>query len=248
VCAAVLLRSLTPKDVIGDVSREFWPLGIPAGLFALQNNLLFVALTNLEATLFQVTYQMKLLFTAMLMVLMLNRRLSGKKWTSLFVLFIGIVLTQLDAAKNKDPSAESSLAAGLTAVVVCALSSGLASVYFEKVLKTSTASLFTRNVQLSLFSIVINFALYILQNDISRLLVGFNWLTWVLVANQAVGGLLVAMVMKYADNILKGFATSAAIVVSGIISASFFGFEPSLQFASGAALVLAATYLYSASD
>lgn len=35
---------------------------------------------------------------------------------------------------------------------------------------------------------------------------------------QAVGGLVVAVVIKYADNILKGFATSLSIIVSAIIS------------------------------
>lgn len=35
---------------------------------------------------------------------------------------------------------------------------------------------------------------------------------------QAVGGLVVALVMKYADNILKGFATSVSIVCSTVLS------------------------------
>lgn len=35
---------------------------------------------------------------------------------------------------------------------------------------------------------------------------------------QALGGLVVAMVIKYADNILKGFATSLSIIISALIS------------------------------
>lgn len=35
---------------------------------------------------------------------------------------------------------------------------------------------------------------------------------------QALGGLIVAMVIKYADNILKGFATSLSIIISALIS------------------------------
>ena len=53
----------------------------------------------------------------------------------------------------------------------------------------------------------------------------------------AVGGLLVAMAMKYADNILKGFATSASIVMSAIINTLFFGAPPSLMVAVGVLLV-----------
>lgn len=44
---------------------------------------------------------------------------------------------------------------------------------------------------------------------------------------QAFGGLVVAAVVKYADNILKGFATSLSIVVSSFVSFYFLGdFQP----------------------
>lgn len=45
--------------------------------------------------------------------------------------------------------------------------------------------------------------------------------------SQAFGGLVVAAVVKYADNILKGFATSVSIVVSSLVSFYFLGdFKP----------------------
>ena len=50
-----------------------------------------------------------------------------------------------------------------------------------------------------------------------------------LVGMNATGGLLVAVVVKYADNILKGFACSLAIIFSSIISIFLFGFQLSLQ-------------------
>ena len=42
---------------------------------------------------------------------------------------------------------------GLIAVFAACMISGLAGVYFEKVLKTSSATLWVRNVQLSFFSL-----------------------------------------------------------------------------------------------
>lgn len=41
--------------------------------------------------------------------------------------------------------------------------------------------------------------------------------------SQAFGGLVVAAVVKYADNILKGFATSVSIIVSSLMSFYFLG-------------------------
>lgn len=61
---------------------------------------------------------------------------------------------------------------------------------------------------------------------------------------QAGGGLVVAMVVKYADNILKGFATSLAIVVSCIASVIFFEFQVTTQFCFGTSVVIASIFLY----
>jgi len=71
-----------------------------------------------------------------------------------------------------------------------------------------------------------------------------GWVWWVVVM-QAFGGLLVAVVVKYADNILKGFATSLAIIVSCVVSVVLWGFVISAQFALGTCLVLGAVYMYS---
>lgn len=62
---------------------------------------------------------------------------------------------------------------------------------------------------------------------------------------QVLSGLTVALVVKYADNILKGFAVSISILISTAISYYFLNdFEPSLEFFLGASLVIAATFLY----
>lgn len=73
---------------------------------------------------------------------------------------------------------------------------------------------------------------------------GYDWAVWCAVILQSVGGLLVAVVVKYADNILKGFATSAAIVLSCIVSIYFFAFQLSIQFIVGATLVIVSVYMY----
>jgi UDP-sugar transporter A1/2/3 len=74
---------------------------------------------------------------------------------------------------------------------------------------------------------------------------GYSPIVWTVVTVQAVGGLIVAVVVKYADNVLKVFATSFSIVVSCILSAIFFDFHASFAFVVGASLVVTATVLYS---
>jgi UDP-sugar transporter A1/2/3 len=73
---------------------------------------------------------------------------------------------------------------------------------------------------------------------------GYDFFVWYLVILQAGGGLVVAMVVKYADNILKGFATSMAIVISCVASVYLFDFHITLQFVLGASLVICSIFMY----
>jgi len=56
---------------------------------------------------------------------------------------------------------------------------------------------------------------------------------------------VVAVVVKYADSIMKGFAVAISIVINSFISIIFFDFEIHILFLFGAVLVLASVYLYS---
>jgi UDP-sugar transporter A1/2/3 len=65
---------------------------VPAVLYLIQNNLQYFAVSLLDAATFQVTYQMKILTTALFSVIMLKRSLSGQKWFSLILLTAGIFI------------------------------------------------------------------------------------------------------------------------------------------------------------
>lgn len=54
-----------------------------------------------------------------------------------------------------------------------------------------------------------------------------------------------AVVVKYADNVLKGFATSISILISALVSWHMFhDLDVNLGFLVGAVVVLAAVYWY----
>merc|ERR1712217_97014 len=73
---------------------------------------------------------------------------------------------------------------------------------------------------------------------------GFTTMTWVLAINNAIGGLLVALVIKYADNILRGFASSLATINCALISVFTFGFALKPSFGVGTIMVVGSTLLY----
>lgn len=142
---------------------------------------------------------------------------------------------------------------GLLAVVCACTISGLAGVYFEKVLKGSKNTLWALNLQLSFFSIFPALLLGVLWKDGAQILdkgffYGYNYVVWAAILAQAAGGLIVALCVAYADNIMKNFATSVSILISAVASVYLFQFDLSANFVLGAIVVLFATYLYSLAD
>jgi len=227
-------------------------IAVPSVIYMLQNNLLYIAVSNLEAATYQVTYQLKILTTALFSVIMLRKVVTRVQWVSLVLLLIGVACVQLqphDAKASENVATEQKPLVGLLAVITSCLMSGFAGVYFEKILKGTKQSIWLRNFQLGLIGMISGY-IAVRVNDGPKLeekgfFVGFTWVVWVVVMLQSFGGLMVAVVVKYADNILKGFATSAAIIISCIASIYFFDFQLSWQFCTGATLVMVSVYMYS---
>lgn len=167
------------------------------------------------------------------------------------MLTIGVSIVQISGSHDSTVSdaEKNNRFVGLIAVLCAACTSGFSGVYFEKILKGSQTSLWLRNVQMGLPSVGIAL-ITVFAKDSSEVarhgfLGGYTPLVWTVVIVQAVGGLIVAVVVKYADNVLKVFATSFSIVISCVLSALFFDFHASFAFVVGASFVVVATGLYS---
>eukprot|EP01061_Rhynchopus_euleeides_P014324 TRINITY_DN24868_c0_g1_i1.p1 TRINITY_DN24868_c0_g1~~TRINITY_DN24868_c0_g1_i1.p1 ORF type:complete len:353 (+),score=153.49 TRINITY_DN24868_c0_g1_i1:137-1060(+) len=226
---------------------------VPALCYTVSSNFLYIALANLEVTLFQVCSQSKVLVTAGWSMALLDRTFSARKWAALSVLSVGIVLCSLQSSgkKNADGAARvQDVTSGLIAIFVASMSASFGGVYFEKLLKkdprSKDVSLWMRNVWLSLASLGFAFGglfgSHGMHADFFR---GFDLWVVVVIALQALGGFVVALCVKYADNVLKGFATAFSILLCGALSFFLFGFRPSGTFGAGVLLVAGSTLLYS---
>ena len=191
---------------------------------------------------------MKILTTALFSVVLLGKKLSSLQWASLITLFVGVAMVQLSGEAAEKSSQKQNQILGLAAVIMSCLSSGFAGVYFEKMLKGSDASLWLRNVQLGMFG-SLSALIGMFMKDWGPIyekgfFFAYSPLVWAVVIQQALGGLVVAVVVKFADNILKGFATSLSIIISCIAAVFLFKFTITIMFTIGAALVMSAIYLY----
>jgi len=256
VISLICLRGELQENFLSYVMEEVFSsdtllLAVPGLLYTVQNNLLFVALSNLQAAVYQVTYQLKIITTALMSRLLLGKSLNQNQTASLGLLTVGVALVQLanTSSSGQGPSTGQRPMLGLGCVLIACMTSGFAGVYTEKVIKHGRqVSLFTRNIQLALFGILLGLA-GVLVSDLEQVsrngfFHGYNAMVWFVILTQAGGGLMIAVVMKYADNILKGFATSISIVLSSYLSTMLFDFSLSFLFVVGASIVIGAVFLY----
>mmetsp|Transcript_462 Transcript_462/g.742 ORF Transcript_462/g.742 Transcript_462/m.742 type:complete len:404 (+) Transcript_462:61-1272(+) len=295
VIACFLEAKYTPSSLWKSIQEHVFAspldalkISVPALLYLIQTSLLFIALSHLPAPLYQVAFQGKLLTTAFVSVIMLQRRYTVQQWICLLTLGVGVaivvmgdynysnklknnstangeVFAEEDATttatkllNNPTGAAAANMMLGLVCVTAACFCSALAGVYTEKLLKRPTnasnrhqkapASLWMRNIQMAFFSICIA----LVQRGTATgpdaekpFLYGFTAWVYSLVVIQAVGGLLVAAVMKYTDNVLKGLAMAVSVVLSTACSMTLFGTPLTPEFVMGSIVVLGSVYLFS---
>jgi len=205
-----------------------------------------------------VIVQTKLLTTALFSWLVLGRRLRGVQVIALILLMVGVVLAQMKDGHTSHLALEADTAIGVLATLVIATLSGFAAVYTERVLKHSqlqTGSIHDRDVlpymqiQMALASLLI-IGVFALVNDHQVIIEyglwrGFDHRAVIAVASSAMGGLIVSAVLKYADSVLKGYATSASVILTGLLSSAVFGTSVDLHFVLAVVNVTCSIALYS---
>lgn len=133
-----------------DTSR----VAVPSSLYVIQNNLQFVAASNLPAEVYQVLIQMKLIVTALFSMQILKKFQSFGQWVCILLLSIGLAIVQL-SFKPSSASAHVNLIIGLSSVMLSCITSGFAGTYHELTLKQKSIPLSVRNIQMSSISFVI---------------------------------------------------------------------------------------------
>jgi solute carrier family 35 (UDP-sugar transporter), member A1/2/3 len=210
LCVAyIILVDKQPIFTIVTFLKEDWKnsvlLGVPAAAYSLQMSLEYVALANLNAAMFSVLVQSKLLSTAIFASLVLRKQLRVIQVMSLLLLTTGVMLCHLqNLTTTSDDEEPGNVLEGVLATLGIALSSGFASVYTEKVIKAQRAPLSERQsyslaymqVQLALVSLLIIGA-YAMVMDFSAIMEYGLWQNFtpgafLSIFNSAIGGLIVS--------------------------------------------------------
>jgi UDP-sugar transporter A1/2/3 len=229
-----------------------------AVLYAMQNIVALFAYDYVDVATYQIVYQLKIITTAMFMIVFLNRRFSKIQWCAMLTLMLGVAIcsySRLPKKSSKLTAHDSTRVIGVCIVFGLAINSGLAAAYFERVMKSHKSSalmqtidpLWIRNLQLSAVSILVTLC-DLLRNydDIysNGFFYGFHPMVWAVIFLQAVGGLTIAAVVRFTDNVVKNFGTSFSLIFSCIISNYMFDQRASPMFYVGVILVVISVFIY----
>mmetsp|Transcript_8818 Transcript_8818/g.29058 ORF Transcript_8818/g.29058 Transcript_8818/m.29058 type:complete len:293 (+) Transcript_8818:130-1008(+) len=141
ICLLLLLRDArgSVRELCAELQHHLWVerrttllLGVPALCYAMQNNLVFVAISNLSAAAAQVLYQLKTISTAFFTVLLLRRSFRAAQWVSFLLLMAGVALVQSEDGKSSSAPTGAAPWLGVSAALTAASISGFAGVFLEK--------------------------------------------------------------------------------------------------------------------
>lgn len=266
-CVSVLLFACFEADsswqqyFMPSALRRTISLAPPAFLFVAQNQILFIAVENLDAPVFQALSQLKILFAGVFSVLLLNKQLSPVQWVALVLLACGAALVQVEGSLCHEVAVKSKANpfTGLVAVVIITAISGLAGCYTEKMLKSVPLPMWLQSAEVALFSVASLSMLLVwaragalastltsTQPMLDSFGKGFIPFTWVAILVMSIGGLIVVAALKYADNVMKGMAVVASLLVTSVISSAVLGSKISPVFVLATVIICCSMFLYQA--
>ena len=245
-------------------AQRFLRFSIPAACYFVSNNCMFYIIRELGGVTFQVTNNLKILSTGLMMRLFLGRKLKWLQWKALVVLAIGCAVTQLktcagDHFGDVGDRSFSKYSLGYTMVLLNAMASATGGVVSERLLKGSHQetgeSIHRQNAQLYFFGAV--FGLIAIRHDASNIrnttetlndttlmLKGFNVFACATILSLTATGLLVSFVFKYMDNFVKCFVAAVSMLCVALFDAWARDEKPSLQLFFGITLTCLAVEQY----
>ncbi|XP_007043090.2 PREDICTED: CMP-sialic acid transporter 4 [Theobroma cacao] len=221
---------------------------IPAVLYLVKNLLQYYIFAYVDAPGYQILKNLNIISTGVLYRIILKKKLSEIQWAAFILLCAGCTTAQLNS--RSDHVLQTPLQGWIMAIVM-ALLSGFAGVYTEAIIKKRPSrNINVQNFWLYIFGMAFNAGAILIQDFDAVVDKGFfhgySVITTLMILNHALSGIAVSMVMKYADNIVKVYSTSVAMLLTAVVSVFLFGFQLTLAFFLGATVVSVSVYLHSA--
>jgi UDP-sugar transporter A1/2/3 len=279
-------------------TKEIIQFAVPAFVYFINNNLIFIILMYVSSTTYQILSALKTVATGILFRVILKRQLANVQKAAILLLACGAAVSQFPVctpascpepldlsqliahgsatgnataildqvlelaaeqarakaereASGQTSDAESGSAfIGVVVTLVACLNSAFAGVYSELLLKKdgSLHSIHLQNMLLYSWGVLFNLtAVFVKDNTLifkHGFFAGYSGAVWLLITNNALNGLAISAILKFADNIVRVFAHTAAMLLTMVLELIFMGAPFSPQLLASITIVMNSTYLY----
>ncbi|KAK2717989.1 hypothetical protein QYM36_006687 [Artemia franciscana] len=250
------------KTIYTECSQNYLRLAmllIPAAQVTLQTKLKLFALSRIDAPIFDLTSQLKIVTTGLFSLFILKHRLRLVQWVSILLLLLGVSLIHFGGNPRRFLELDEPTAEGLIAVACICIISGLSAALCEK-LNQNVRNIWTSNMLINLMGLLLSFfirSMTILSRMIGkdsnptgdkpemRFFEGFDTYVWGVIIIGNISSLLVVLILKEGDSILKCFSNSSSIIFTCLISICFFSTELTKEKMGGALIIIFSLLLYS---
>lgn len=249
--AALLIVLKTTRNFTIGAAQHFV---VPSLLYSVNNFLYYWILRSSSAGCISLLLHARVPLTAIAHHFVLQKQECARVWTSLFFVFVGVILAQMD-----DNFFFMDLRAVIVTLVMCA-NSALATVINERVLKTLKMPFWDQQLRVYALGVLtsglglLSFSqkrtagtgIFVIDESTSKTAV---WSAAACIATGALSGILVGFVVYRLDSVVK-VVSNAAITVIVTMGTYFlfdiFSFAPS-HFLAGSVIVFASSYYFASS-
>lgn len=236
------------------------PFSVPGILYSINNNLSVLMQAHMDPATYQVLGNLKIVTTAVLYRILLQRQLKIKQWVSVGLLTVAGVCDSWFSLSDNTVKKSSELhlhvtLTGLVLMLIYCFISAFAGVYTEYILKKDlNTSLHLQNIMLYIVTVAINLFTWLTSKIVAyysdadnahfHLLEGFSIYTWLIILTQVFNGLAMSAVMKHGNNLVRLFVISCAMLFSTALSVLVLGLTLHGFFFITLVLVIFAIYIY----
>ncbi len=216
-----------------------------AVLYAINNNVQFYIFLEADPGNINLMKSFSALVTAVSLWMFFSKPMNSLQWKVIILQVIGLVIVQYDPKKEQLVLSIHSYLLLIGSVGITSLSG----ILNEKQLKGFPASMHIQNSVLYIFGTILNFLIFMLlpppgSNTHVPFFHGFSIGALLIVICNSLMGIAITAVYKYADVIVKTFATAVTTCTLFIVSPIVFRTETQLQAVMGCVVVFIATYIF----
>ena len=199
---------------------------VPAGLYAIYNNLTLIGLSIFDPASYFVLMQLRVVVTGLIHSSVFGRQITFNQWIGLFLVMLGGMFKEVSGLEQLVVSGSTRPVLGYLIVGSQILLSTSAGVVTEKYLKTSFVSVSLGNVYMYSISIMMNLVWVLAVWARGGLDTGemFPAGSFFVILNGALMGIVTSLFLKHLNSVWKSIASAIELWTTALLAWLVFGY------------------------